>query len=131
MTLEDALASRLTGLPVRTVGWTRQIQALPAVTLQVIADPRPQHMKGFQSVRQTTVQVDAWGATATIARTVRDAAIAALTPARLVGGVQFQRALITNIRSGPEQQQPGPAQPRVRAELHRESIDFIFTHNAN
>ena len=54
----------ITGLIGGRIEWGRRIEAIPAVTLQVVSDPRPQHMKGFQTVRSTDVQIDVRSATA-------------------------------------------------------------------
>ena len=35
-------------------------ERLPAIVLKVRADPRPRHMKGFQGLRKTTVQIDVY-----------------------------------------------------------------------
>lgn len=134
MTLSAALKARLlagatiAAITQGRVGRGKQLQAVPAITLQIIADPRPQHFKGFQRVRPTSVQIDVWAADEATAEVLREHVIAVLVPADASTDVRFQRAMITNIRSGAESQQAAPGQ-RIRAELHRESIDFIFTHN--
>jgi hypothetical protein len=116
------------------IGWDRSLEGEPAITNQIIADPRPQHMKGFQAFRPTTVQVDVWGRDAGVVRTLREHLIKVLIlPAQVgtdqTGIVRFQRAMIGNIRSSPEVQQGQTAQ-RARTEMFRESIDFIFNHDA-
>lgn len=70
MTFEDALEARMRAdeVIVEPIGgrieWGRRIDAVSALTLQIVSDPRPQHMKGFHSVRSTDVQIDVWSATA-------------------------------------------------------------------
>jgi hypothetical protein len=110
------------------IEWSARLRGLPAITLQVIADPRRQHFKGFQ-LRTTTVQVDVWAIDAGTAEDLREMCIAVLVPATTIGPVKFQRGQIAGLRSGPEPEQGG-TMPQ-RDELFRESIDFIFTHNAN
>lgn len=135
MMLGDAVEQRLRNDPAANtlsagrIGASRRLPAVPAYVVQVIDDPRPQHFKGFQRVRQSSVQVDAWGKTPAEADALAQAAIDALVPHAVVGPVQFQRATIAALRGGPEIERGSPT-PRVQPELHRRSIDFIFMHNA-
>lgn len=135
MTLEDAIQIRLlasddlTARIADRVGWTRRLTGIPAITLQVISDPRPQHFKGFQPTRPTLVQLDVWSADPREAAAIRGICIAALTPAQAVEDVRFQRAMVTSVRSGAEPDRGGDRQTYA-GELHRESIDFSFLHNA-
>ncbi|KQN93854.1 hypothetical protein ASE95_02810 [Sphingomonas sp. Leaf231] len=132
MTLEVALTARasadvqLTDAIGAAGGWTRRLTGLPEITFQTVADPRPEHFKGFQP-RQTTVQVDVWAATAGEAAALRERCIATFIKADVVEGVRFQRAVIANVRAGAEPEQSGEPQ-RFREEIARESIDIIFTH---
>lgn len=136
MTFEEALTARLNeditwkAFMSEDGGWSSRLPAFPGITLQVVVDQRPQHMKGFQKVRQTTVQADVYAETRSEAVATRDGLIATLTPPASIGGVRFQRAMISAVRAGREPEQSGERQ-RYRGELARESIDFIFTHNAN
>ena len=137
MTFETALLARLnddrdihsaTGGRIE-VG--RTFTALPAISLQIISDPRPQHFKGFHGTRSTDVQIDIWAKTVETGGPLREQVIALLVAAANSEGVQFQRAMISNVRGGAEQQQSGPAPvQRIRSELHRTSIDITFTHDA-
>lgn len=134
MTLEAALSERLLEAPdlvavAGRVDWLRRPgRALPSVTLHITVDPRPQHFRGFQQVRATQVQVDVWAARASEAAELRDRVVAILTPSAIAAGVRIQRAMVTNITATFEQQEASEGQPQ--GELYRQSIDFIFTHNA-
>lgn len=136
MTFEEALTARvdeeasLAAMLSDDGGWSARLAAFPGITFQVVVDPRTQHMKGFQRVRQTTVQADAYATTRTEAASIRDRLIALLVPSALISEVRFQRTMISAVRAGREPEQSGERQ-RYRGELARESIDFIFTHNAN
>lgn len=136
MTFEEALTARVqeeAGLAAMLSddgGWAARLDAFPGITFQIVVDPRAQHMKGFQRTRQTTVQVDAYATKRTEAASIRDTLIALLVPIVTVGEVKFQRAMISAVRGGREPEQSGERQ-RYRGEICRESIDFIFTHNAN
>lgn len=135
MSLEAALISRVLGVPGiaakvgNRVKWSLRLAGLPAITMQTVADPRPQHYKGFQSSRPTNVQVDVWSGSEEEAAALRELLIVHLTPAATVGTVRFQRAMVLNVRGGAEPEQSVQGQ-RPRSELYRESIDFTFTHNA-
>jgi hypothetical protein len=139
VTLEDAIEQRQRddqGIKEAVggrIGWDRSIEGEPAITNQIIADPRPQHYKGFQATRGTSVQVDVWARDPSAARRIREMVIAALTPAATVtigaATIAFQRAVITNVRGGAEPQQ-GATSQRARTDMFRESIDFLFLHNA-
>ena len=139
MTFEDALEHRqrddaeIMEAVGGRIGWSRDLAGEPAITNQIITDERPQHMKGFQRYRPTTVQVDVWARDPKVVRAIRERLIAILTPpARVADGtngvVRFQRAMTASTRGSPEQQQ-GQTTQRSRTEMFRESIDFIFTHN--
>lgn len=135
MTFEEALTTRaeedvdLAAMLSGDGGWSSRLDAFPGITFRVVVDPRDQHMKGFQRVRQTTVQADVYGTTRTEAAGIRDRLIALLVPTALVGTIRFQRTTISAVRGGLEPEQSGERQ-RYRGEVARESIDFIFTHNA-
>ncbi|MGO1303559.1 MAG: hypothetical protein ACTMKV_02115 [Sphingomonas parapaucimobilis] len=134
MTFEDALQKRVIAIPgivarVPCIGWSARLTGLPAIRLQVIADPRPQTMKGFQRGRPTMVQIDVYAKDRAEAVALRNLCIAQLTPSAQVDAVHFQRATVDNVRPGSEPEQSGDPQ-RYRGELPRESIDFTFMHNA-
>lgn len=134
MKFGDAVKARLKGdATIRraagTIDWGLRIEALPGITLQVIVDSRPQHLKGFTSVRPTTVQVDVWAEDAATAEVLRDLCIDLLVQSATVDDVQFQRASIDRIDGGPEREQPGAPQ-RQRGQMFRYSFDITFNHNA-
>ena len=136
MTFEEALSARLDGEPALAAmltddgGWAARLDAFPGIKFQIVVDPREQHMKGFRRVRQTTVQADIYATTRTEAASLRDRLIALLVPVARVGEVKFQRGMISAVRGGQDPEQSGERQ-RYRGEISHESIDFIFTHNAN
>jgi hypothetical protein len=135
VSLVSALEERLRGVPdlveatAGRIGTSKRLSGVPAIVIRVVADPRPQHFKGFILARPSEVQVDVWAGSDALAGTIAKSVIAALCPAADVAGVRFQRAMITNVRGGPEQERSAPT-PRLQAELFRHSIDFTFTHNA-
>jgi hypothetical protein len=104
--MQTALRTRLkndatvSGLVGTRIDWGARPQgtALPAVTLHMVSDPRPQHMAGFQATRQSWVQVDCWGAKYTDAASVSAAVIAAIVPAADQDGTRFLRSFVDNVR---------------------------------
>jgi hypothetical protein len=97
-----------------------QLSALPALTLQIIGDPRPQHLKGFDGARGTRLQIDAWAETSAAAGALASAAIAALAEPLTISGKQFGGAQV----DGPRDlgQQVGGSF------VHRQSADLIIRH---
>ncbi len=123
MDMQGALRARITGAAT-TVGtkvyWVDrpQTSALPAVTLQIISDLREQHLKGFQSIRGTRVQVDCWGTTYSQVTALKEAVLAAIVPENLSNGIRFHRAIIEGERDLGE---------RVETQfIHRASVDLII-----
>jgi hypothetical protein len=115
-------AAPVTALVGQRVYWMDRPQgsALPAITLQTITEGRPQHMKGFQDLRSSRVQVDIWGTSFGQVRQISDAVIVALAPAQAGNGISFERTFIDSIRDLGE---------RTETQfLHRTSIDLIIHH---
>lgn len=102
MDMQGALRARLlaaapvTALVSQRIYWVDRPQgsSLPVIRLQVVSDPRPQHLKGFQTLRETRVQVSVLAETYASARAVTEAAIAALVPQNTSNGIIFDRALV-------------------------------------
>lgn len=99
MDMQGALRARITG--ASTTAGTRvywvdrpQTSALPAVTLQVVSDPRPQHLKGFNTFRRTLVQIDCWASTYATAAALKEAVLAAVVPQNTSNGINFDRAIV-------------------------------------
>jgi hypothetical protein len=76
-----------------------QLAGLPAVTLQVVSDPQPQHLKGFEGTRRTLVQVDCWADTYAVAKALKEAVVAAVVPEATNEGIRFDRAIVDNNRT--------------------------------
>ena len=123
MDMQGALRARITGASTTAgtrVYWVDRPQsaALPAVTLQTISDPRPQHLKGFDELRETRVQVDCWADTYAAARTLLEAVLAAVVPENTSNGIRFDRAMVDNSDDGGE---------RTETKfIHRQRADLIL-----
>jgi len=126
MDMPAALRARAIGdagvaaLASTRVHWVQRPQAgaLPAVTLTTISDPRPQHLKGFDSLRETRVQADCWATSHKQANDLAEEMIAALVPEHTGNGITFNRALVDAVRDLGEQTET--------IFIHRTSIDFRF-----
>lgn len=118
MDMQGALRARLTGLAGGRVYWVDrpQTSALPAITLQVASDPMPQHLKGFDELRRTLVQIDCWADTYAAAKTLKDQVIAALVPENTANGIRFDRAIVESVRDLGERS--------GEKFIHRQSIDL-------
>lgn len=122
MDMQGALRARITG--ANTSAGTRvywvdrpQAAALPAVTLQIITDLRPQHLKGFNELRDTRVQIDCWAATYAAVTALKEAVLAAVVPLNTSNGIRFDRAIIDGERDLGE---------RVETQfIHRASVDLM------
>lgn len=107
MDFEGALRARIvdaaTGAGSR-VTWEERPQAagLPAVTLQIVGDERPQHLKGFDDLRPTLVQIDCWALSSVSRSLLREAVIAAVVPEVVANGIRFNRAIIEVTTGGGE-----------------------------
>jgi hypothetical protein len=100
--------------------WRQQGKGLPAVTLQIVSDPRPQHMDGNQVTRMTLVRAHCWAETASGAANLAEAVIATLVPAADQGAVRFLRSFAT-LRGSDEETTPTGI-------VHRQIVDLEVWH---
>ena len=125
MDMQGALRARLVGQTAAgsRVYWLDRPQgtALPAITLQTISGGRPQTYSGFQGWRESRVQLDVWAATYAEARSILEAAIAALAPLGTSNGIHFDRTDFESERDNTE---------RLETLLiYRTGIDLIVRHS--
>ena len=116
-------AAPVTALVGQRVYWVDrpQASALPAITLQTISEARRQHMKGFDGLDVSRVQIDCWATSYAQAQALQEAAIAATIDEHAGNGIRFARAFIDSIRDLGE---------RVETQfIHRASIDLIVHHS--
>lgn len=118
--LDDAAVAALVG---NRVDWTQRPQgsAYPAVVLKLVADPRPQHMGGFNGFRSSRVEANVFGRTRPEVVELREAIVAAITPSATRDGVRFDRAIIENIIDRGGDSDTGF--------IHRDLIDVTIWHN--
>lgn len=117
--LADGAVAALVGV---RVDWSTRPQAddYPAVVLQVVADPRDQHMKAFQELRGTRVQIDCLSRSAPQKVALREAVIAAIAGPFTQGGTAFGRVAGLAVRDLGEDGDDGF--------IHRDSIDATIWH---
>lgn len=122
MDMEAALRARL--IAAATPAGSRiywedrpQGQPLPAVVLTVISDLRPQTLSDWDML-EARVQADVLATSFAGKKALKEAVIAALTPAHLGNGIQFMRA--TEINAVPRNE-------RTETQyIFRDAIDFLI-----
>lgn len=108
MDMEGALRARLlaaapvTALVGQKIYWEDrpQLSTLPSITLNLGIDRRPQHMGGFQSVRDADIQIDVWASKFADKKAIKEAVITALKQPATANGIRFQGA--TNVDAFPQ-----------------------------
>lgn len=98
-----------------------QNAALPYVRLNTISDPRPEHLQGYQSSRQTRVQADCFATSYGTARALAEEIIAAVAQPATAGGVQFGRVKAEGPRDLGEDTAAGY--------VFRASLDLLVEHS--
>ena len=126
MNMEEALRARIVGQTAAgsRVYWVDRPQgsALPSITLQTISGDRPQTHEGMQATRDPRVQMDVWGTSYAEAKSIMEAAIAALTPEVVSNGISFERMRFEGERDGLERLET--------VNVYRRTIDLIVWHHA-
>lgn len=107
------------------VDWGKRPQgsSLPAVTLVVINDGRPVHLKGQMSTRSTNVQVDVYAETYQKALSIARMVIDALRIPMTVSGKTFGAIFVDSQRETTE--------ALGTMQVHRQSIDFTVWHKGD
>ncbi len=97
-----------------------QSSALPAISMQMVSDERPQHMTGFDGLNMARVQIDCWANSYASVRALAEASLDAVVGAVTSNGIRFERAFTDSIRDLGE---------RTETQfVHRTSLDLIFHH---
>lgn len=97
-----------------------QTGALPAVTLELVSDPRDQHMGGNQATRQPRVRAHCWAATAKAAHELAEDVAATLEPSAVQGDTRFLRSFVTIYGEVPTDAETG--------QIHHVVADIDLTH---
>ncbi|MGE6693348.1 tail completion protein gp17 [Sphingobium limneticum] len=109
-------------------GLRPQGEPLPGLTLQVVSDPRPSHLKGPDGARYTRLQADCWGETAAQALALAKAVIETLQPPTTIDGKKFGAGRVDAQRDLGESVGSGNASQSSGTYIHRQSVDFIIRH---
>ncbi len=94
--------------------------ALPYARMQTVTDLRPQHLTGYDSGRETRVQIDVFAATYAAARSIAEAIIAEMAAPATVLGIRFGRTRAEGPRDLGEDTTGGF--------VHRLSLDLLIEH---
>ncbi len=94
--------------------------ARPYVRLQVISDPRPEHLKGYDTTRQTRVQADIFGTSYGQGVQLAEKITISLANPVVVGGVQFGHTKAEGPTDLGEDTSAGY--------VHRAQLDLIVEH---
>lgn len=123
-------SASVTDIVGRRVNWGERPQGepLPALTLQVVSDPRPSHLKGLDGARSTRVQADCWAETLLQALALARAVIATLQPPAAVDGKKFGNARVDGQRDLGETVGSGNASLSSGTYIHRQSVDLLIRH---
>lgn len=136
MNFREAVTYRLlhdaavTAIAQARVNWMvrPQSEALPAVTLQVVSDPRTSHLKGEDDARFTRLQADCWAETYLGAVDLAFAVIRAMEQPATVQGKRFGQAQVEGPRDLGETVGSGGDAQSSGTFIHRQSVDFIIWH---
>lgn len=124
----SALHARLTADPQvaasvsMRVYWVNRPQNsdLPAIRLQTISDPRPEHLNGYDGARVVRVQADCFATTYGGARQLAEKVIAAVSAPATAGGIVFGHTKAEGPRDLGEDTASGF--------VHRASVDLLVEH---
>ena len=92
------------------------------IRLTTISDPRPMHLKGYTTSRETRVQMDVFAGTYAEARSISETIIAAVERPATVGAVQLGRTRAEGPRDLGEDVTGGTY-------IHRLSTDLLVWHS--
>lgn len=95
--------------------------ALPYIRMQVVSDPRPEHLKGYDSARVSRVQVDCFAASYGQARDIAYRVIAATITPGITEGIHFGRIKAEGPRDLGED-------VAGKGYIHRASLDLLAEH---
>ena len=136
MNFHEGVTARLldsapvTAIVDRRINWgiRPQGEPLPAVTLQVVSDPRPAHLKGYDGARRTRLQTDCWAETLAQALALAAAVISTLKEPVTVGDKKFGNALVDAQRDLGETVGGGTGSQSSGTFIHRQSVELSIWH---
>lgn len=80
----------------KAIYWVERPQqdSTPAAVLEKVGGSRDQHLKGFDDLRPTRIQLNSFALSFDLARSLLEAMIDALVPEGVSNGIRFNRAII-------------------------------------
>jgi hypothetical protein len=124
MDMQEGMRARLlNGSGVSgNVSWGQRPQgsSLPAIVLQIVSDSRPSHLKDYQKLRSTIVQMDVYAATYAAALNVARSAIAIMKVPTTISGKIFSACFVDR--------QTDTVETSGTVNIHRQSVDFDVWH---
>ena len=124
--MQTALRKRIlaAGAAPRVI-WGRKIPqgtALPYLQLQVVSDPRPEHLKGYNRARETRVQADCKAESYAEATAMAEALVSLLKPPATIDGIKFGHTKAV----GPQDL----GEDTAAGFVHRMSLDLLVWHRS-
>ena len=99
-----------------------QAKAPPYIRLQTINDPRPQHLKAYDAMRVSRVQVDCFAKSWGLSRAIAEAIVNATAQPATHGGFQFGKVQAT----GPKDL----GEVKGTDFIFRASLDLLVAHKS-
>lgn len=127
MLLQPAMIARILATPAIGVGtrvfWLRVPAGTPRpyLRLQIISDPRPEHLEGYDTARVTRVQADAIADLGSTGHAIWQALIEEFTAPRTIGGLRFGHSAAVGPRDLGEETPDGF--------VHMISGDLLIEHS--
>lgn len=119
--LADAGVSAIVGTRIYW-GAVPQSAALPYVRLHVISDPRPEHLKGYQSTRTTRIQASCFAATFGAAKQLGGRIVQALGVPWMAAGGRVGRVKCQGPREGQGSESPNGF-------IHHQIVEALMEHS--
>jgi len=116
----DASVSAEIGTRFYPVNKVPQTATRPYAYYQVISDPRPEHLKGYDGARQSRVQIDVIADDFAKARDIGEKIILAVANPGTHGGIKFGRTKAEGPRDLTEETASGT--------ISRASLDLLPEH---
>jgi hypothetical protein len=110
------------GAATKPIFWGERPQnsPLPAIVLTIINDPIPAHLKDYQEVRSTLLQMDVYAPKYNDAAAIKHAAIEILKVPAVISGKVFACSFVERQRDSIE--------TSGTININRQSVDFSIWH---
>lgn len=124
--MQTAMRARiLASALVPRVIWGRKVPQgtpRPYLQLQVISDPRPEHLKGYNRARATRVQADCYAGSYAEAKVMAEGLVPLLSTPATIDGIKFGHTKA----EGPQDL----GEDTADGFIHRMSLDLLVWHRS-